>query len=88
MSVAEANIALWRLTDNSEAQDAEGYEVTCDECGVLVNEDAYGERDGLCEACYVARRSWPKPSYFGRAVGAGPRSPGSSVAIGWRSTTL
>jgi hypothetical protein len=54
MSVAQANMAVWRLLDNEEAQDAEDYQVTCDERGGLITEDDYGERDGLCEACHAA----------------------------------
>ncbi len=54
MSLADANLAIWRLLDCGEAEDAEDYRVTCDECGGLVDEDVYGENDGLCEACHAA----------------------------------
>lgn len=52
MSMSEANVLLWRLLDNSEAEEAEGYNVACDECAGLVNEDEYSENDGLCTACH------------------------------------
>jgi len=52
MSISLANITIWNLMHDSEAQDADDYQVTCDECATLISEDQYGEHDGLCEACY------------------------------------
>ena len=54
LSMSNANIALWQLMDDSLAQDAEDYMVTCDKCAALITEDQYGEHDGLCEACHDA----------------------------------
>ena len=52
MSVSNANITLWHLHDNDEAEKAEDYRVTCDDCATLITEDQYGEHDGLCRGCY------------------------------------
>jgi methionyl-tRNA synthetase len=52
--IAEANILIWRLLDNSDAEEADGYQVACDECAALVSEDVYSENDGLCNACNAA----------------------------------
>ena len=54
MSKAERTALAWRLLDNAEAEDAEGYMVACDECARLISEDEYGETDGLCAACHAA----------------------------------
>lgn len=54
MSISLATIALWRLMDDNEAQYAEDYRVTCDECASLISEELYGEHDGLCPLCYDA----------------------------------
>jgi len=52
MSISIANIVFWSLMDDSEAQDAEDYQVTCDDCATMISEDKYDQYDGLCEACY------------------------------------
>jgi len=54
MSVSLANITLWHLHDNDEAEDAADYRVTCDDCATMISETQYGEHDGLCDRCYDA----------------------------------
>lgn len=51
MAVSLANIAIWKLIDNTEAQDTEDYRVTCDDCATMIDEDTYDSNDGLCPTC-------------------------------------
>src|SRR5271166_2095462 len=52
MSMSLANIAIWSLINDSEAQDALDYHVTCDDCAILISETQYEAHDGLCEGCF------------------------------------
>jgi DNA-directed RNA polymerase subunit RPC12/RpoP len=54
MCLATANLTIWRLLDNSEAEDAEDYLVTCDDCGALITDDEYSANNGLCGGCNAA----------------------------------
>jgi hypothetical protein len=56
MALALANMALWHLVDNTEAEEADDFLVTCEgeDCAALMTEDEYADRDGLCPRCYAA----------------------------------
>jgi hypothetical protein len=54
MGMCSANGTLAALVDNGDAEDAEDYRLTCDECAALVDISYYEDSDGLCSSCYDA----------------------------------